>query len=96
MINIQIEGWSEKDLESMIAHRCVEKIISSKFKTCGDTQDKYGYTPRDKFKNYIANLVANKIYQYMISDEEIKKRIDNSIHNAQQTIVKQYIKGESK
>ena len=49
------------------------------------------YTPYDKFKNYVANLVADRIYQYMIDNEEIKIRIDKAISNAEKTIIKQYM-----
>ena len=57
----------------------------------GDIPDEGCYTPYDKFKNYVANLVADRIYQYMIDNEEIKIRIDKAISNAEKTIIKQYM-----
>ena len=91
MIEVKLVGWEEGDLQRQIANKCVEKIISSEFKLYGDIPKEGCYTPYDKFKNFVANLVADRIYNYMINDEEIKTRIDKAISNAEKTIVKQYM-----
>ena len=91
MIKIDLSDYEEADLKSRIVNKCAERIISSEFKLYGDIPDEGCYTPYDKFKNYVANLVADRIYQYMIDNEEIKIRIDKAISNAKKTIIKQYM-----
>lgn len=91
MIKIDLSDYEEADLKNRIVNKCAERIISSEFKLYGDIPDEGCYTPHDKFKNYVANLVADRIYQYMINNEEIKIRIDKAISNAEKTIVKQYM-----
>lgn len=91
MIKIDLSDYEEADLKNRIVNKCAEKIISSEFKLYGDISDEGCYTPYDKFKNYVANLVADRIYQYMINNEEIKIRINKAISNAEKTIIKQYM-----
>ena len=91
MIKIDLSDYEEADLKNRIVNKCAERIISSEFKLYGNIPDEGCYTAYDKFKNYIANLVANRIYQYMIDNEEIKIRIDKAISNAEKTIVRQYM-----
>lgn len=91
MIKIDLTDYEEVDLKNRIVNKCAEKIISSEFKLYGNIPDEGCYTPYDKFKNYVANLVADRIYQYMIDNEEIKIRIDKAISNAEKTIIKQYM-----
>ena len=91
MIKIDLSDYEEADLKNRIVDKCAERIISSEFKLYGDIPDEGCYTPYDKFKNYVANLVADRIYQYMIDNEEIKIRIDKAISNAEKTIVRQYM-----
>ena len=91
MIEVKLNGWEEEQLQRRVVDKCVEKIIRSEFKLYGDVPEEGFYTPYDKFKNQIANLVADRIYEYMINNEEIKKRIDKAISNAEKTIVKQYM-----
>ena len=91
MIKIDLSDYEEVDLKNRIVNKCAERIISSEFKLYGDIPDEGCYTPYDKFKNYVANLVADRIYQYMIDNEEIKIRIDKAISNAKKTIIKQYM-----
>ena len=89
MIEITLKGWEEGDLQHRVVNKCVERILYTEFKPDRDEDDYY--TPHDKFKNQIANLVADRIYEYMINNEEIEKRIDKAISNAEKTIVKQYM-----
>ena len=91
MIKIDFSDYEVTDIKNRIVNKCAERIISSEFKLYGDIPDEGCYTPYDKFKNYVANLVADRIYQYMIDNEEIKIRIDKAISNAKKTIVKQYM-----
>ena len=91
MIKIDLSDYEEVDLKNRIVNKCAERIISREFKLYGDIPDEGCYTPYDKFKNYVANLVADRIYQYMIDNEEIKIRIDRAISNAEKTIVRQYM-----
>ena len=91
MIKIDFSDYEVTDIKNRIVNKCAERIISSEFKLYGDIPDEGCYTPYDKFKNYVANLVADRIYQYMIDNEEIKIRIDKAISNAEKTIIKQYM-----
>ena len=90
MIEVTLNGWEERDLQERIVQKCAERIISSEFTLYSDVDEGY-YTPHDKFKNFVANLVADRIYQYMINNEEIRTKIDKAISNAEKTIVKQYM-----
>lgn len=92
MIKIELEDWEEADLKGRIVERISNTIISREFKLYGDIPDEGCYTPYDKFKNYVANLVADRIFKYMIDNLEIKKRIDHAIDNAEKSIVTTYIK----
>ena len=94
MIEVTLKDWEERDLQNKVVEKCMERIISSEFKLYGDIPKEGCYTPYDKFKNFIANLVADRIYEYMINNEEIKTRIDKAISNAEKTIVKQYMTRE--
>lgn len=91
MIKIDFSDYEVTDIKNRIVNKCAERIISGEFKLYGDIPDEGCYTPYDKFKNYVANLVADRIYQYMIDNEEIKIRIDRAISNAEKTIIKQYM-----
>ena len=91
MIKIDFSDYEVTDIKNRIVNKCAERIISSEFKLYGDIPDEGCYTPYDKFKNCVANLVADRIYQYMIDNEEIKIRIDKAISNAEKTIVRQYM-----
>ena len=91
MIKIDFSDYEVTDIKNRTVNKCAERIISSEFKWYGNIPDEGCYTPYDKFKNYVANLVADRIYQYMIDNEEIKIRIDKAISNAEKTIIKQYM-----
>ena len=91
MIKIDLSDYEVTDIKNRIVNKCAERIISGEFKLYGDIPDEGCYTPYDKLKNYVANLVADRIYQYMIDNEEIKIRIDKAISNAEKTIVRQYM-----
>ena len=91
MIKIDFSDYEVTDIKNRIVNKCAERIISSEFKLYGDIPDEGCYKSYDKFKNYVANLVADRIYQYMIDNEEIKIRIDKAISNAEKTIVRQYM-----
>ena len=87
MIKIELEPWEESDIKASIVERISNTIISREFKLYGDIPDKGCYTPYDKFKNYVANLVADRIFKYMIENPEIRKRMDTSIINTEESIV---------
>lgn len=87
MITIELDGWDERDLQNKVADKLTRKIVSNEFKLYGDIPKEGCFTPYDKFKNYIANLVADRIFKYMVENDEIQKRIDNAIENAEKTII---------
>lgn len=94
MIKIDLEDWEEDDLKGRIVERISNTIISREFKLYGDIPDEGCYTPYDKFKNYVANLVADRIFKYMVDNPEIRKRIYCAIDKAEKSIVSTIVKKE--
>ena len=92
MIKIDLEAWEESDIKERIVERISDTIISREFKLYGDIPDEGCYTPYDKFKNYVANLVADRIFKYMVDNPEIIKRIDTAIDKAEKSIVATAVK----
>lgn len=92
VIKIELEPWEESDLKERIVERISNTIISKEFKLYGDIPDEGCYTPYDKFKNYVANLVADRIFKYMVDNPEIRKRIDTAIDKAEKSIVATAVK----
>lgn len=92
MIKIDLEAWEESDIKERIVERISDTIISREFKLYGDIPDEGCYTPYDKFKNYVANLVADRIFKYMVDNPEIRKRIDTAIDKAEKSIVATAVK----
>ena len=87
MITVELKDWEELDLKNKVVEKVADQIIRIEFKLYGDIPDEGCYTPYDKFKNYIANLVADRIFKYMIENDEIQKRIDLAINKASESIV---------
>ena len=94
MIKIELEPWEESDIKASIVERISNTIISREFKLYGDIPDEGCYTPYDKFKNYVANLVADRIFKYMVDNPEIRKRIYCAIDKAEKSIVSTIVKKE--
>mgnify|MGYP005784592625 FL=1 len=92
MIKIELEPWEESDIKGRIVERISNTIISREFKLYGDIPEEGCCTPYDKFKNYVANLVADRIFKYMVDNPEIRKRIDTAIDKAEKSIVATVIK----
>ncbi len=92
MINVEFENWEEEELKARVVNKISEKVIQREFKLYGDIPDNGCYTPYDKFKNYVANLVADRIFKYMVENDEIKARINSSIDKAEKTIISNYMK----
>lgn len=96
MIEIKLNNWDEKDLQCKVVEEITEKVIQREFKLYGDIPEEGCYTPYDKFKNYIANLVADRIFQYMINNDEIKIRVNDAIERAEKTIINNHFKSANK
>ena len=92
MIEVQLQDWEERELQNKVVNKVANRIIEREFKLYGDIPKEGYYTPYDKFKNYVANLVADRIFKYMVDNEEIKRRIDKAISKAEKTIVAQHMK----
>lgn len=92
MIEVKLNSWDEKDLQCQVVEKVAGQIIQREFKLYGDIPEEGCYTPYDKFKNYIANLVADRIFKYMINNDEINTRINRAIERAEKVIVDNYFK----
>lgn len=92
MIEVKLDEWNEIELQDRVVDKVADKIIPKEFKLYGNIPEEGCYTPYDKFKNYIANLVADRIFEFMIGNEEIQKRIDKAIENAEKTIISFHVK----
>ena len=94
IIKIELEDWEESDIKRRIVERITDTIISREFKLYGNIPDEGCYTPYDKFKNYVANLVADRIFKLMVDNPEIRKRIDYAIDKAEKSITSTVIKNK--
>lgn len=92
MIKIELKDYEEAALKGRIVERVSNTIINREFKMYGNIPDGGCYTPYDKFKNYVANLVADRIFKYMVDNPEIRKRIDTAIDKAEKSIVATAVK----
>ena len=75
MIEIKLEDWNEKELQKAVVNKVFETVISREFKMYGNIPEEGCYTPYDKFKNQIANLVADRFFNYLINNEDITSRM---------------------
>ena len=72
------KSWEMDRLKNAIVDRVSKKIIESE--TGHGEQGHY-----DRFKNQVAQLVADKIYRDICNDDEIKRRIELACVNAEKT-----------
>ena len=96
MIEIKLNDWDERELQYEVVEKVAEQVIQREFKLYGDIPEEGCYTPYDKFKNYIANLVADRIFKYMVNNDEINSRINKAIERAEKVIVDNYFKNANK
>ena len=92
MIKVELENWNEKELQKAVVNKVFETVIAREFKLHGNISEEGCYTPYDKFKNQIANLVADRFFNYLINNEDITSRIDKAIDNAEKAIIASYMK----
>lgn len=96
MIEIKLNNWDEKDLQYKVVEKVTEQVIQREFKLYGEIPEEGCYTPYDKFKNYIANLVADRIFKYMIDNDEVNLRVNKAIERAEKTIINNHFKSVNK
>lgn len=96
MIEIKLNDWDERELQYEVVEKVAEQVIQREFKLYGNIPEEGCYTPYDKFKNYIANLVADRIFKYMVNNDEINSRINKAIERAEKVIVDNYFKNANK
>lgn len=78
-IEVTLKGWEMDHLKNAIVDKVAKKIIESE--TGHGEQGHY-----DRFKNQIAQLVADRIYQHICNDNEVKNRVELACANAEKTI----------
>ena len=96
MIEIKLNDWDERELQYEVVEKVAEQVIQREFKLYGNIPEEGCYTPYDKFKNYIANLVADRIFKYMINNDEVNSRVNKAIERAEKVIVDSYFKNVNK
>ena len=96
MIEIKLNNWDEKDLQCKVVEKVAEQVIRREFKLYGNIPEEGYYTPYDKFKNYIVNLVADRIFKYMIDNDEVNLRVNKAIERAEKTIINNHFKSANK
>lgn len=96
MIEIKLNDWDERELQYEVVEKVAEQVIQREFKLYGDIPEEGCYTPYDKFKNYIANLVADRIFKYMVNNDEINARINKAVEKAEKAIINNYFKSVDK
>jgi hypothetical protein len=84
-MNIKFKEYDEKRIIEMVVMGIRQDILSQK-KYWGKVGEEGHYSDFDKFKNQIAQLVADKIYQDMIDSEEVAKRIEIACEKAEKII----------
>ena len=96
MIEIKLNDWNERELQYKVVEKVAEQVIRREFKLYGNIPEEGCYTPYDKFKNYIANLVADRIFKYMINNDEVNSRVNKAIERAEKTIINNHFKSANK
>ena len=96
MIEIKLNNWDEKDLQCKVVEKVAEQVVRREFKLYGEIPEEGFYTPYDKYKNYIANLVADRIFKYMVDNDEINIRVNKAIEKAERAIINNYFKSVDK
>lgn len=96
MIEIKLNDWDERELQYKVVEKVAEQVIRREFKLYGNIPEEGCYTPYDKFKNYIANLVADRIFKYMINNDEVNSRVNKAIERAEKTIINNHFKSANK
>jgi hypothetical protein len=82
---IEFKDYDEQRIIEMVVKGIRQDILSQK-KYWGKVPEEGHYTDFDKFKNQIAQLVADRIYQDMINSGEVTKRIDTVCEKAEKII----------
>ena len=85
MIEIKLESYEEKDIINLIVQRVSRDILSQK-KFWGEVPEEGHYSDFDKFKNQIAKLVSEKLYEDMINSGEVAKHVATALEKAEKTI----------
>ena len=96
MIEIKLNDWDERELQYEVVEKVAEQVIQREFKLYGNIPEEGCYTPYDKFKNYIANLVADRIFKYMVDNDEVNLRVNKAVERAEKVIVDSYFKNVNK
>ena len=96
MIEIKLNDWDERELQYEVVEKVAKQVIQREFKLYGNIPEEGCYTPYDKFKNYIANLVADRIFKYMINNDEVNSRVNKAVERAEKVIVDSYFKNVNK
>ena len=82
MVSLELKGYEEEDIINKVVSGLRHDILSQK-KYWGKVESEGHYSDFDKFKNQIAELVAEKIYQDIVNSGEVAKRIELACKKAE-------------
>lgn len=85
MIKLELQGYNERDIIEKVVSGIRRDILSQK-QYWGEVGEEGHYSDFDKFKNQIAKLVADRLYQELVNSGEVKHRIEIACEKAEKTI----------
>ena len=85
MIEIKLEQYEEEEIIKRVVNNLSKQILQQE-EYWGKVPLEGHYSTFDRFKNQIAQLVADKIYQDIITSGEIAKRINTVSDKAEKNI----------
>jgi len=74
MIEIKMESYEEDKIVEKIVDKATQQIFKQG-KYWGDVPQEGHYSTFDRFKNQIAQMVADKIFKHIIESGEVEKRV---------------------
>lgn len=85
MIKVEMDGYDTKKVVDMITKKTMDKMFENQ-EYFGNIPEEGVYTSFDKFKNQIANLIADKVFKEIVESKEIEKGIEIAIQKAEKVV----------
>lgn len=85
-IEMELPDWSADKITTAVVQNLEKQIINDSNKYYGDIPEEGCYTEYDKFKNQVANLVANKLTEKIIASDTVQNRIAIILDRVEESI----------